>query len=153
LIETASSEIPSSSYTTLTVQVDNVNAGAATVTVDGRFTKSLATTDARIVFSTDLRSTTINNQTIEIRGTSAATASYTVTAWLDANNNAVVDNGEYSAVQTVKFLGAADLTATTSFLSSPTYTSDARSLSVRTELTNVNTNQTRESLETSTAPV
>ena len=53
-------------------------------------------------------STATNPSTISIASTAATTASYTVTAFLDANNNAVIDNGELSAVQTVNFVKVAD---------------------------------------------
>jgi trimeric autotransporter adhesin len=133
LVETASSEIPTSSYGTLAFSVVNNNAGAGVVTVGGRTTQSFATTDARVTFTAAQVAAASNNITIEVRSTSSATASYTVTSWLDANNNGVVDNGEYSASQTITFKSAADLSAatTTSFVSTPTYTTDARSLSVR----------------------
>ena len=133
LVETASSEIPNTSYGTLAFSVVNNNAGAATITVDGRTAKTLATSDARVTFTSADVSAAGNNQTIEVRSTSSATASYTVTSWLDANGNGVVDNGEYSASQTITFKSAADLSAatTTSFVGAPTYTSDSRSVQVR----------------------
>jgi hypothetical protein len=56
-----------------------------------------------------------NPTTISIASTAATTASYTVTAFLDANNNAVIDNGELSAVQTVNFVKAADAGAVVTF--------------------------------------
>jgi len=141
LVETASSDIPSSSWNMLAYSVASSDAGAAIVTVDGRSQKVLATSDARVIFTQEVRNSA-NNQTIEVRSTSATTKHFVVTAWLDANDNGVVDTGEYSATQTVTFLGAADLTAVTSFVKSPTYTNDARkSLDVRTELTNVNNDQ------------
>jgi hypothetical protein len=133
LVETASSEIPSTSYNTLAFSVVNNNAGAATVTVSGRIAQTLATSDARVTFTSAQVAAAGNNQTIEVRSTSSATASYTVTSWLDANGNGVVDNGEYSASQTITFKSAADLSAatTTSFIGAPTYTSDSRSVQVR----------------------
>lgn len=140
LVETASSEI-TGNYNTLAVQVVSNSAGAALVTVDGRATASIRTTDSRVVIGSAAIAAAANNQTIEIRSTSSATATYTVTAWLDANANGAIDATEYSASQTVTFLSAADLTATTSFVKAPTYTSDARSIQVRTALTNVNTDQ------------
>jgi hypothetical protein len=56
-----------------------------------------------------------NPTSITIASSAATTASYTVTAFLDANNNAVVDSGELSAVQTVNFVKIADSGLTTSF--------------------------------------
>jgi hypothetical protein len=56
-----------------------------------------------------------NPSTISIASTAATTASYTVTAFLDANNNAVVDAGELSSVQTVNFVKIADSGLTTTF--------------------------------------
>jgi len=145
LVETASSEIPSTSYSTLAVAVEPQDAGNALVTINvrstGTVTGTVRSTQARVVFSAATINASANNVTIEIRGTDSATHSFKVTSWLDANGNGVVDNGEYAASQTVTFYGAADLQGTTSFLTSPTYTSDARTVQVRVQLTNVNTDQ------------
>jgi len=56
-----------------------------------------------------------NPTSISIASTAATTADYTVTAWLDANNNGVIDNGELSAAQTVHFVKAADAGAVVTF--------------------------------------
>jgi hypothetical protein len=60
-------------------------------------------------------STATNPTTIKIASTAATTASYTVTAFLDANNNGVVDSGELSSAQTVNFVKIADSGLTTTF--------------------------------------
>jgi hypothetical protein len=56
-----------------------------------------------------------NPTTITLASTAATTASYTVTAFLDANNNGAVDSGELSSVQTVNFVKIADSGLTTTF--------------------------------------
>jgi len=53
-------------------------------------------------------STAVNPTTIAISSTAAATSSYAVTAFLDANNNGLLDSGELSAAQTVNFVKIAD---------------------------------------------
>jgi len=144
LLETSSAEIPNTSWDTLAVKVTTNNASAVVVTVGSRTSKTTAATAGESVTfkSTDVSmGVRSNNQTVEVRGSASTTTTATVTVWLDSNANGAIDNGEYSASQTVTFLGAADLTATTSFLKSPTYTSDARTVQVRTALTNVNTDQ------------
>lgn len=146
LIETASSEVPSSSYSTLAVDVVPVDAGNALVSIDGRVSGTVRSTDTHVLFSAASIASSRNNVTIEIRGTDATTKSFKVTTWLDADGSGTVNNGELSAVQTVKFVGAADLTAdyvTTSFVTAPAYTSDARTLQVRAAFTSslINTDQ------------
>ena len=56
-----------------------------------------------------------NPTTITIASTAATTASYTVTAFLDANNNGALDSGELSSAQTVNFVKIADSGLTTTF--------------------------------------
>ena len=56
-----------------------------------------------------------NPSTITIASTAATTASYTVTAFLDANNNGALDSGELSSAQTVNFVKIADSGLTTTF--------------------------------------
>ena len=70
-----------------------------------------ASTGNRYAYDTYTGSTAsnaTNPTTISIASTSATTADYTVTAWLDANNNGIVDSGELSAVQTIHFVKIAD---------------------------------------------
>jgi len=144
LLETSSAEIPNTSWDTLAVKVTSNNATSVTATVGSRTSQTTgATAGSSVTFASTATSMGVraNNQTIEVRAAVTATATATVTVWLDSNANGAIDAGEYSASQTVTFLGAADLTATTSFIKSPTYTSDARTVQVRTQLTNVNTDQ------------
>jgi len=56
-----------------------------------------------------------NPTTISISSALNTAASYTVTAFLDANNNAVIDAGELSSAQTVNFVKVADAGATVTF--------------------------------------
>jgi trimeric autotransporter adhesin len=60
-----------------------------------------------------------NPTSIQIASTSATTANYTVVAFLDANNNGVLDPGELSTSQDVHFVKIADSGITTT-LSQPT---------------------------------
>ena len=83
---------------------------------------------------------TQNNGTLWISSEdSTVTSHYTVTAWLDANNDSVVDAGELQATQTVTFLKAADLTATTK-LTAPIY-ADESDVSATATLNNINIEQ------------
>jgi adhesin/invasin len=56
-----------------------------------------------------------NPTSIQITSAANTTASYTVTAWLDANNNGTVDTGEISADQTVNFVKIADAGSVVTF--------------------------------------
>ena len=60
-------------------------------------------------------SSATNPTTIKIASAPTTTASYTVTAFLDANNNGAVDTGELSTAQTVNFVNIADSGLTTTF--------------------------------------
>jgi len=56
-----------------------------------------------------------NPTAITITSTKDTTDSFAVTAFLDANNNGVIDSGELSAVQTVNFVKIANAGATVAF--------------------------------------
>ena len=141
LTETADSLVPSSSYGTLAVKVANTNGAAGTVAA-GSASTTFAATDATTTLksnganSVDARG---NNVAITLSTTSTSTAKFDVTAWLDANQNGVVDATEYSTTQTVTFLGAADLTATTT-LTAPVVANDPKTVSAIVVLDGVNTN-------------
>jgi len=60
-------------------------------------------------------STATNPTTISISSALDTTASYAVTAFLDANNNGALDAGELSSVQTVNFVKVANAGTTVSF--------------------------------------
>jgi len=67
-----------------------------------------------------------NPTSIQIASTKDTTDSYAVTAFLDANNNGVLDAGELSAVQTVNFVKVANAGVSVAF---PAPTTSATSLS------------------------
>ena len=141
LTSTASSEIPSSSYSTVSVKVANTDGSTARVTL-GSNAVSTASADVR---STDASvvvydsSISANNKTITLQSTGSTTAHFAVTSWLDANGNHAVDAGELAATQTVTFLGAADLAAVTT-LTAPAITTDSSALSAKVVISGVNTN-------------
>jgi len=139
LVPTASSEIPSSSYSTWAVSVENLNGSTGHVYFSNAASADIRATDASKVIALG---TNVNNPTVTLTSTGdTTTASFKVTAWLDANANGAVDPTEYSAVQTVKFLGAADLTATTTLTKVPALDTDANaSVQARVVIDGVNTN-------------
>lgn len=141
---TLTATIDSGSYQSLNVRVDNLDAAAATVLTAGKPSGSIATSDAR--YESGAGAFTANSQTFSIRGTSTdKTSRFQVTVYRDWHNAGTLDADEASTTKTVTFLKAADIAATTSFVTYPTYTNDARSISARVELTNVNTAQVRNS--------
>jgi len=145
LTATASSEIPSSSFPTWAVKVTNLNGGVAHVAIGSNAVSTasadIRATDASItVYDTTISNTLAgNNPAITIANTGTASASFQVTTWLDANGNHAVDPSEYSAVQTVNFLGAADLSATTTLSTVPALdTAASKNVGATVVLNNVN---------------
>ena len=142
---TASSEIPSDRFAEFKFKVVNV---------DGKAGVAYASTGAGGLYDlgTDLAGDAgssvvingydVNNGTLWIdSNTTDATSHFVVTAFLDANGNDAVDAGELAGTQTVNFLKAADITATTK-VTTPIYTGDDV-LEATTALTNINNEQFR----------
>jgi hypothetical protein len=137
LTASLSSDLPAANSTQLKFKVTNTTGVAATVklnsttlttsnhvqldaSVGGGFTATAlsSTAASNTVFglgNVSNVSVATNPTSIQIVSTAATTADYTVTAWLDANNNGVVDNGELSAAQTVHFVKIANSGITTTF--------------------------------------
>ena len=123
LTATSSSEVPSSSYGTLKFKVTNVDGVAAnahtTGATDGTNSVNVGSTPITATAAASIVLAPVgniaNNVAVVIDGgTAATTAHFTVAAFLDANGNGAVDSGELVGTQTVTFLKAADVTATTS---------------------------------------
>ena len=88
-------------YTSLSGDLTGTSAGTSKVFAAG----PASATDAAVVQGA---SSETNPTTVSITSPVDTTADYTVTAWLDANNNGVVDSGELSADQTVHFVKIAN---------------------------------------------
>jgi hypothetical protein len=130
LTASLSSDLPASNSSQLKFKVVNTT-GVATsqIKVDGNLAghvnyATTGSTDAGDVWATAPAAGSAkvfavaaspNPTKIEIVSTAATTASYAVTAFLDANNNGTVDTGELSAAQTVNFVKIADSGLTTAF--------------------------------------
>jgi hypothetical protein len=145
---TASSEIPSDRFAEFKFKVTSVDAAAATVETFDQYgnlwdTDSVdGTAGDSIVLDGFGHSNGygVNNGTVYINSnTNDATSHFVVTAFLDANNNDVVDGGELAGTQTINFLKAADLTATTT-VTTPIYAGDT-TVAAKTVLTNINVEQ------------
>jgi hypothetical protein len=104
--------------TTLT-SANNVDYAAAAGSTDaGDVWASAATAGSAKVFglgNVSGASVAANPSSIQIVSTAATTANYSVTAFLDANNNGALDAGELSAVQAVHFVKVADSGVNVSF--------------------------------------
>jgi len=141
---TASSEIPSDRFSEFKFKITNVDgkAGYANVS-DGHGLWDIAYNLAGDAGSSVvLNGYAVNNGTVWINSdTTDATSHFVVTAFLDANGNDAVDAGELAGTQTVNFLKASELTATTKVVT-PIYTGDDV-LEATTQLTNINNEQFR----------
>ncbi|MFM5905787.1 MAG: hypothetical protein ACKORF_06780 [Micrococcales bacterium] len=122
LTATASSEIPTDRFDEFKfkiVNVDGKDAEAYTYSSDWNYNGDYvnASGDAgssHVVSGYAPGGNGVNNGKIWLESNdNDDTSHYVVTAWLDANGNDSVDAGELSATQTVTFLKAADISATT----------------------------------------
>jgi hypothetical protein len=140
LTASLSSDLPASNSTQLKFKVVNttgvatsaikINSTVLTSANNVDYASAAGSTDAGDVWATaptagaskvfglgDVSGVSVatNPSSLQIVSTAATTASYAVTAFLDANNNGTVDTGELSASQTVNFVKIADSGLTTTF--------------------------------------
>ena len=111
----AATHVAGASVVALDASVGGTTAASALAATTTSAVYGIGSAVAADAAVTATASAATNPSTISIASTAATTASYAVTAFLDANNNAVVDAGELSAVQTVNFVKIADSGLTTTF--------------------------------------
>jgi trimeric autotransporter adhesin len=108
------SNIPAGNFAQQKFLVTNTSGVAATATIGGAAPTAggaIAATDATKVVSKSGQ--TSGPATLELVVAATATASYTVTSWVDTDNSGTINNGESSSAPvTVGFVKAADVTST-----------------------------------------
>jgi hypothetical protein len=134
------SNIPAGNFAQQKFLVANNSGVAATATIGGAAPTaggSIASSDATKVVSK--ASQTSGPATLELVVAASATATYTVTSWIDTDNSGTINNGEAtSAPVTVGFVKAADVTSTVTV--SPVVAGDV-AVKATVALTGINTAQ------------
>ena len=115
LTETSSSEIPNTSWGTMKAKVVNVDGKAATAYINAQTPVNIAGAAGASFVLPYTFVTAANNNTIKIdSGYTDGNSAYKVTAWLDADNDDVIDGTELASTeQTVSFIKLSNLSATT----------------------------------------
>jgi hypothetical protein len=134
------SNIPAGNFAQQKFLVANTSGVAATATIGGAAPTaggSIASSDATKVVSK--ASQTSGPATLELVVAATATASYTVTSWIDTDNSGTINNGEASSAPvTVGFVKPADVTSTVTV--TPVVAGDV-AVKATVALTGINTSQ------------
>lgn len=146
LTATSSSEIPNTSWDDMKFRVVNVNGVAANGLVNsqalGVGNKAITATAAgdATVFTYVPSGSPANNPTFKIDSTADVSSSYKVTAWLDADEDSIIDGSEIvSPERTVNFLKLADISATTTV--GTVYVGSSDAATSRTTISGINAEQ------------